>query len=69
MTLFETPALAGEQDVIEPGITEATLYRSLSTVVPHRPTLRPGETVVTEQVETVDGDRSVEWLLDFALIG
>lgn len=46
----------------------ASLYRALSTQVVGPSGLRFGETVVTEQVETVDGDRSIEWLLDASLI-
>lgn len=48
--------------------SRTSLYRALSTRAVARPGLRYGETIVTEQVETVDGDRSIEWLLDASLI-
>jgi hypothetical protein len=46
-----------------------SLYRALSTHVSPGPELGNGETIVTEQVETVDGDRSIDMLLTSSLIG
>ena len=54
---------------MDDSVGRASLYRSLGTRAADRPGIRHGETVVTESVETVDGDRSIEWLLDASLIG
>jgi hypothetical protein len=46
-----------------------SLYQALSAKVSRGPGLGNGETIVTEQVETVDGDRSIDPLLTSSLIG
>jgi hypothetical protein len=45
-----------------------SLYQALSAQVSSRPGLGNGETIVTEQVETIDGDRSIDVLLTSSLI-
>ena len=47
----------------------SSLYRALSAQVLHSPAFGDGETIVTERVETVDGDRSIDMLLTSPLIG
>jgi hypothetical protein len=47
---------------------ETSLYRALGTPATGWPGFRLAETVITEQVETVDRDRSIEWLLGACLI-
>ena len=46
-----------------------SLYRALSAQGSRGPGLGKGETIVTEQVETVDGDRSIDVILCSSLIG
>ena len=43
-----------------------SLYRALGALGANNPGFGDGETIVTERVETVDGDRMIEALLDFA---
>jgi hypothetical protein len=46
-----------------------SLYQTLGARVSPAPGFGKGETVLTEQVETVDGDRAIEPLLAAFLIG
>jgi len=46
-----------------------SLYQALGQNASRGPGLGNGETIVTEQVETVDGDRSIDLLLTSSLIG
>ena len=46
-----------------------SLYQALSAQLSRGPGLGNGETIVTEQVETIDGDRSIDLLLTSSLIG
>ena len=49
--------------------TAATLYHFLSVTVRSDSGPQLGETLLTEQVETIDADRCFEWLLGLSLIG
>jgi hypothetical protein len=46
----------------------SSLYLVLGALVANSRGLGMGETVVTEQVETVDGDRTIEFFLSPSLI-
>jgi len=46
-----------------------SLYQALGAEVCRGPGLGNRETIVTEQVETVDGDRSIDVLLTSSLLG
>ncbi|MGO8869899.1 MAG: hypothetical protein ACLQPH_00590 [Acidimicrobiales bacterium] len=50
-------------------VARRSLYQALGALGPHDPGLGNGETIVTEAVETVDGDRMIEVLLTLSLIG